>query len=432
MIWRAVGAAALGVLATAAASPLFAAGFGLFEQGAKASGMGGAFTAQADDPSALFFNAGGVAFFDHTAYQIGGTYIYEANASFKGANPFPGVGYSADRKTLSTGFPHLYWVQPINSTWKFGLGIESPFGLTTEWKNPDQFAGRFLSTKASLLDIDINPTIGWQITPTFGIGAGFVARFSTIELDRNAPAINPFTLSTIDVAHVKLKGDVSEGYGFNVGILNRYNNSFSWGLSYRSPITVNYSGHADLSQISTGNAGLDAVIAARTPFGRHSVKTSLKYPDLASLGLAFALTSNLVLETDVNWAGWTHFKEVPITFTDGKLPNSTIIERWKDSWNYRAGLRWTTSPAWQWRLGYIFDKNPQPEQTVNPLLPDADRNGFTVGVGHHGGKFSTDLAVLYIAFKDRTRAKSFADDPQGPFFGTYMTKAWLVDLSVGF
>jgi hypothetical protein len=31
-------------------------------------------------------------------------------------------------------------------------------------EEPDQFAGRFLSTRASLKAFDLNPTLGWQVT----------------------------------------------------------------------------------------------------------------------------------------------------------------------------------------------------------------------------------------------------------------------------
>jgi len=50
-------AALLVLLFTASTS--FAAGFRLPEAGAKAMGMGFAFTAQADDPSAIYFNPRG-------------------------------------------------------------------------------------------------------------------------------------------------------------------------------------------------------------------------------------------------------------------------------------------------------------------------------------------------------------------------------------
>ena len=42
--------------------PAHAAGFSIFEQGARGMGFAGAFTAQAGDPSAIFHNAAGIAF----------------------------------------------------------------------------------------------------------------------------------------------------------------------------------------------------------------------------------------------------------------------------------------------------------------------------------------------------------------------------------
>src|SRR5512135_1063153 len=96
-------------LAALAVAPLSAAGFGIFEQGAKANGMAGAFTAQADDPTALFFNAGGLAFVTKQEFSLGFTWIRSSKAEFRGANPYPGAGYRADQKTLSEFPPHFYW-----------------------------------------------------------------------------------------------------------------------------------------------------------------------------------------------------------------------------------------------------------------------------------------------------------------------------------
>ncbi|HEY4592250.1 MAG TPA: outer membrane protein transport protein, partial [Thermoanaerobaculia bacterium] len=124
-------ALSVAALVTLAAAPLHAAGFSIYEQGSKAMGMAGAFTAQADDPSLLFYNAGGLAFVDKREFSVGATWIRSTKADFDGAAPFPGPSYSAKQETLSEFPPHAYWVQPITSTWKFGLGIETPFGLTT-------------------------------------------------------------------------------------------------------------------------------------------------------------------------------------------------------------------------------------------------------------------------------------------------------------
>ena len=421
-------------LVTLAAAPLHAAGFSIYEQGAKAMGMAGAFTAQADDPSLLFYNAGGLAFVDKRDFSVGATWIRSTKADFEGANPFPGKGYKAEQETLSEFPPHAYWVQPITSTWKLGLGIETPFGLTTSWKNPDQFAGRFLSTKAALQAFDINPTLGWQITPTFGLGIGGIVRISKVELNRHIPAVNPFTLMAADVGRLKLESDYTkDSYGFNIGILHRWNESFSWGLSYRSEIKADYKGSARVTQIPTGFPQFDLAVASQIPFGKDlPVKTSIDYPAEASLGLAFALTRNLLLETDANWTAWSSFKNVPIDFTGGagnSLPDANLPQGWKDVYNYRLGLRWTTSPASQWRFGVVFDNTPQPEDNVSPLLPDADRIGYCVGYGHTQG-FRFDTALMFLDFKKRTKSTFTANE--GPFLGTYQTQAVLLGLTLNF
>ena len=430
VVVKALGVAVLGV---AVAAPMYAAGFSIFEQGTKAMGMGGAFTAQADDPSALFYNAGGLAFVEKQEFSVGDTYIHGSKAEMKGLNPYPGVGYRAEQKKLSEFPPHAYWVRPLSQTWKVGLGITTPFGLTTEWENPTTFAGRFLSTKAALRAFDFNPTLGWQVTPEFGIGFGGILRYSDVELVRYAGANNPFTQSFVNVGKLDLKADFSTGYGWNVGILHKYNNSFSWGLSYRSKITVDYKGDATLNSISTGFPQFDVALAVQLLFNKKlPVKIAIDFPDEASLGLAFAITPDLLVETDANWTGWSNFREVSIDFTGGatnSLPDTTIEQKWKDVYNYRLGVRWTTGPSSQWRFGYVYDQTPQPEESVNPLLPDSNRNGFSVGYGYKGG-IKADFAIMYLPFKERTRQKSFAGE--GPFFGTYNTTAWLFGTTLTF
>jgi long-chain fatty acid transport protein len=417
-----LSAACVAVL-LATAPVVHAAGFGIIEQGAKASGMADAFTAQADDPSLLFFNVGGLGLVNKSDFSIGFTYVQGTKATFSGIDPYPGTGIKGEQNLLHQPLPQIYYVAPITSALKWGIGVNAPFGLTTDWKNPDDFAGRFLSTRAAIRAVDINPSLGLQVSPDIGIGIGAVIRSSDVDLRRDAEGINPFTESPVNVAHVDLKSDIKTGYGWNVGILDRVNNSFSWGLSYRSKVKINYTGNAQLFQLSTGNPQLDAAVAAQLPFGaKLPVKTAIDFPDMASLGFAFGLSPNLLLETDFNWTGWKSFDKVDINFVNGDLPNSSVPAHWKNAYNYRAGLRWTTSPTSQWRFGYVYDQTPQPEQAVNPLLPDANRNGITIGWGNLG-PHHLDLSLLYLNFAKRTRKTTFTDDVQ--FLGTYQTQALL-------
>ena len=112
--------------------------------------------------------------------------------SFEGANPFPGEGYSAEQKKLSEFPPHLYYVQPINDTWKFGLGIETAVRPHHRVEEPRRVRRPLrLAPRRRSQAIDLNPTIGWQITPTFGLGIGAIAALLGRRAQPRHPADQP-------------------------------------------------------------------------------------------------------------------------------------------------------------------------------------------------------------------------------------------------
>lgn len=412
------------LLLLAAAMPVRGAGFGIFEQGTKAMGLANAFTAQVDDGSTLFYNVGGLGFLEEKEVYAGTTLIYAAESTHEGLDPFPGVATSGEQEK-NLFFPsHFYYIQPIGDGLNFGFGLNSPFGLTTDWKDPYEWPGRFISIKAELHTFDLNPSLGWRVSDTLSLGLGAVVRFSSVELYRHVPAVNPFTQAVIDTASVRLRSDLDAGFGWNVGILHRPGKRFSWGLSYRSEVEVDYSGDGEFTQILSGNAALDAVIAGTLPFGEKlAVETAIDFPALASLGMAFGLTEKMLVEVDVNWTSWGVFEELEILFVEHPELSSVIPENYEDCFNYRFGLRVDVGSN-QWRFGYYYDETPQPEGRVGPLLPDADRQGFSVGFGWRD---RLDVALMYLLFDERTTTTNYDN-----FFGTYNTNAWLLGATVKF
>lgn len=407
-----------------------AAGFLIFEQGTKAMGMAGAFTAQADDPSAMFHNAAGIAFQNERDFYLGATLV-TGEADFVGAPPYPGIGVTEETEKLSEVVPHFYWVEPISNRVSFGLGINAPFGLSVEWANKEEFTGRFISTHSALTAVDLNPTIGWKANDNFGIGIGVIARFSEVELLRHTQAGPPMIPMTLEIAKSKIEGGRDEGFGFNLGLLHKFNNSFHWGFQYRSKMTIDYGGELTLTQIPTGIPPIDAGLAAVIPFGQPiGGSTSIEFPDIASLGFGFATSATSWLELDINWTGWSTFDQLIIAVDSPVLDDLELHQEWSDAMQYRIGFRFNTSPKMQWRLGYIYDETPQPARTVSPVLPDSNRNDFTAGWGYMGEKFNFDLALMYVKFDERTISP--APDSEIPYFGTYNQDAWLLAASFGF
>lgn len=420
-------AAGLALLLVVVAAPAYAAGFGIFEHGAKGMGTAGAFTGQADDGSALFHNVAGIGFQKERSVSVGTTFISLGNSEFTGAAPFPGPTATAQQKDQILFPSHAYYIQPISSNLTFGAGFNNPFGLVTEWDNPDTFAGRFLSTKAELTTYDLSANLGWEINPQFSLGFGVIGRLAEITLERRAALINPFTSVPAEVAEVHLESDLESGFGWTVGLLHKYNNSFSWGLSYRSSVDMDFGGEARFTQVPTGNPQFDAGVAAALPFGSPTpIATNVEFPDMASLGFSFALSPVARLNLDVNWTGWSSFDRVDLGFPQAPLLDQTLPENWEDVYNYRIGLAWGPPSGNQWRFGFVYDETPQPDETVSPLLPDADRLGYTIGYGWVGTKRTFDVALMYLDFEERSTSTNVDN-----FNGTYDTDAILLGLTLG-
>ena len=109
----------------------------------------------------------------------------------------------------------------------------------------ERVPGRFVSRLAALQAIDVNPNLAWQVTPNSASASASSAASRRSSWSQHLPQYNPFTQTAADIASVKLDGGLDNtGYGFDLGLLHKVNNSFSWGLTYRSAITVDYAGDA--------------------------------------------------------------------------------------------------------------------------------------------------------------------------------------------
>ena len=404
--------------------PAAGAGFGIFEQGAKAIGLAGAFTARADDPSASFHNAGGLAFFRDRSFQVGATFISAAGTDFIGAAPFPGPKVTESAEPLFKVPPHFYWVEPVGERWTFGLAVNSPFGLTSKWKSPT-FSGRFVSVIGSLVSYDLNPNLAWKVSETLGIGFGPVLRFSEFELSRNQGFTNPLDAALIDVARIDIRTNLESGVGFQLGVLGRPRDGFSWGLAYKSEIETEFAGDSSLRQNLTGFESIDDLVRTLLPLGQSvPMTTELEYPAMASLGLAVAMRPNWLVELDINWTGWSSLDELVLDFS-GVLPASRDPLNWNDVYSYRLGVSRSTRREREWRFGFYFDETPQPLEDLGPLLADGDRRGVSLGYGFETRSVGVDLALVYVPIEERLTQVNLDG-----FNGSYASTATLFAVTV--
>ncbi|HMA18577.1 MAG TPA: outer membrane protein transport protein, partial [Thermoanaerobaculia bacterium] len=296
-------------------------------------------------------------------------------------------------------------------------GINAPFGLGYRWDDAEQFSGRFVAQNAVIRTTDVNPVLSLQVAPSLAIAVGADYRLSSVMLERNRPAINPFTQSVVDVAHIKLDSDLQDnhGWGWNAGILWKPVSAFSLGAAYRSKIKIDYEGTGKFTQRLTGNAAFDAGVAAQLPQGMQNVAVTIDFPSTVNVGAAVNLPGDFTVSLDADWTEWSAFEELFIDFENTAIPDLDRHTNWEDSWAYRVGLQKQWG-AFAVRAGYYFDQTPQPIADAGPILADADRNVYTLGIGYNTDRWGVDVSDVYLKFKDRdTRGQENTDQ----FFGRY-------------
>ncbi len=409
------------------------AGFLIYEHGAAAMAMAGAFVAVANDPSAIWHNPAGIAFLKGTRFSVGTTLI-RSTSSLELTN-WPVPSQKNWEQVKQTFYPSsVYFTQSLGDKVTFGFGFFSPYGLGAKWAEEDDqarylaFPLRYLGYKDDLKTFFLNPAIGVKLTDQFALGLGVSYIHSTVSFNLVRLAdLGPY--GTYDVP-AALEG-TGHSFSWNAGLLYRGEN-FSFGLNYRSAFTIDFEG-----DLSLDTSLVPPPLQPYVPTDAAGA-TSFKCPHILGAGIAFNLTKQFLLTADIHYVLWTEFDELVVTFDNPLVETLELSEEWKDAFTYRAGLQYMVNEDFALRAGIIYDTTPQPAKSVDPLLPDANRFALTAGFGYKIGSFVVDLAYQYEKFNDR-KAPNRSDVLEAYQIGQlnlgegiYKTTAHLLGISLSF
>jgi long-chain fatty acid transport protein len=411
--------------ALAAPTILSAQGFGLNEIGACPIARAFATTASpCRDASTIFWNPAGGTMIDGWNV-VAGVASIALNDDFR--QDTTGLRFDGNARTQYV--PHVFAnYHKAGSSLGYGLGVYVPYGLTSQW--PDNFPGRFYAQKATLQTIYVQPNIAWQIDSTWSIGGGPIYAHSSIELDQ---AIDLSTQTTptgatfgqlgiaqfTQFASARLKGSAS-GFGAQIGVRGRIDNSWSVGLRLLSPIRFNYdNADATFTQVATGlrlganlpvtptvtipqGTPIDALVAPQflpdSALSAGNVSTKITHPAQIQAGVAYTGFKSWLLEADYAWINWKSFDKLPITFSNPRTRSTTLIENYNNSSAFRLGAEYSLpNDGWKLRAGFAGASSAAPPETVTPLLPEQDRYYFNFGVGIPlGKKLTVDGTYSYV------------------------------------
>ncbi len=414
------------------------AGFAIVEQ--SVSGLGNAYAggaASAEDATTIFYNPAGISRLQEPELIVG-THIIMPSARFKNEGSthvlqsITGValtGGDSGNGAITVYVPNFYYARHLTKSLSVGLGINSPFGLETEYS--EEWVGRYHAIKSELTTININPTIAYIINENLSIGIGLNFQYLKAKLS------NAIDFGTIDAAgglaafglaagalglipqqsdgYVTLKGD-SWGIGYNLGILYEFNAETRLGIAYRSRVKHKVKGDADFSNVPSG---LDPYPI----FKDTNAESYITLPDSLSVGLYHLLTSQLAVMADITWTNWSVFDELRFKFDNTYQADGVTTTKWKDSYRYSLGLTYMPSKQLALRTGIAYDESPiRDAKYRTPRIPDEDRLWVAFGVGYRFSKhIGIDIGYAHLFVKDPVIKKTPTgeDKLRGGLRGSY-------------
>ena len=373
-------------------SVVFAGGFLILDHDAAATGMACAYTAQADRPSAVFYNPAGMNQLKGTSLSTGGIIIIP-RTTYKN----PVTGKETEMKHHTYFLPNFYVTHKLSDKLAVGFGFFCPFGLSTDW--PEDWEGRFIATYTKLKTYFLNPAISWQIHPRLSLAVGFDYVFSNVEMKRAINLSEEIGIPGLPEGRSRVKGD-GEGQGFNLGLLYHITDNIDFGISYRSRIDINYDGDAQFNIPATGIGAIDPLLANTFQNGDVFID-NIDLPSILAVGLSTTMIKDWTFEFDFYWVNWSTFNKISADFKNPNTPDVIIPRDWHDALFYSLGAKYQLNKSIVLRGGYMFRNTPIPSKTFDPILPDADNHIVTIGAGYTRGGLSIDLSYMALIYKDR-------------------------------
>ncbi len=400
-------------------SLLMANGLSLNSIGAKSTGLGGAFVGLADDATAIYWNPAGLSGQQNSVMIFASDII--PFASYKYQNAPYGIDIDAKSQPTYTDYlsPNLF-VNYSHDKLAFGFGAYVPAGIGVNWDGEDlkdfngpaildttgtqnPFASQKFDWMSKLGVFNFSPALSYKLNDRFSVGTALDVYYGTMKMDRpddmliNA-ALTPGQDGMMDT---QTKMDISGmGYGATFGLKWKcmLYDKINMGITYRTPITVKFSGTMDIKMTGVGKKDMDMDIT---------------WPMWLAYGLSFAPDCKTKINFDVQYTNWEKEDKLVAKIKDMQLADGStgtleqdIEMEWENALQIRLGLQRKLNDMIDLRLGYYHDPAPAPDKTLNILFPSSTNNVVTIGTGLHFNKIDVDYGMEYLFGADRSVTKT--------------------------
>jgi long-chain fatty acid transport protein len=383
--------------------------------GARAIGMGGGFTAIADDPTAVWHNPAGMGIYGDTSVYFGNEIVFTQRSYTPDAQSRLGMAGITTKLTENTA---PTYIPIIGLTTRFGFGKTAPtrfaFGLLAYDAyggsisyDPNKLKnsmGRVVGiANTQILDFEVTPALAYQVSEVLSLGAGLRIGVNAFSVDDTESAFS-----------AKLSG-TAVGIGGLLGAMVRPHRMVQIGAVWRSPLNASISGSGD-------------VIIGMDPATKKDFSLKIQWPQSVALGVTVIPHRRILGTIQADWTGWSSVQRLALD-VGGLVQNSQM--RYLDTYAIHAGVQGVITRFLLVRAGWSIDSNAIPDRTMRRENQDSVKHTLAAGLGLHFWKIFIDGAfeiLLPLGSRVVSMPLPSAAAPENET-GTYEANVYSIELS---
>lgn len=345
----------------------YAGGLFLTEIGTEDVALAGAgWAARAQDASTLFKNPAGMSLLEGNQFQ-GGLQALYFNGGFSGTNtPFGenGGGNPVGVVPAASGF----YVHSLSKDFKVGLGVLSNFGLSEKFG--DGWAGRYYAKQATLVGITFAPVASYRVNEYISVGGGPNIMVGYL---RDTTNINNLLPQGIGDGQLKY-ADSTVGVGGEFGVLVEPKKGTRVGVTYYSPIKLNFSNTPTFSNLGTIGTALqnNGVLNRRLDLG-------VTVPQHVILSGYHELSDRWAVMGDFGWENWSKFGSIEVSVVSATTNSLTTAINYNDTYHVGIGTQYRLNPEWLLNGGFAYDSSMVTAANRQLVLPVGATYKFGMG-----------------------------------------------------
>ena len=340
-----------------------------------AASLAGGVVARGGDASSVAYNPAAITELDGTQI-MGGSEIITLTNTIEGP-------YSSKSKERFYVAPHGYITHKATDNISLGLGIYSRYGLGNEHDMNWFGAGEIYNIQ--LLTTSITPVIAYRVNENLSLGFGLELMAGIVDLDKRVGQIPGGYLGI-----TKLSGDATD-WGYNLSMHYKFNEQWKAGFTYRSHVTLNFSGDMDYF-IKLPTAGMQPLL------GSVPGSAKLYTPDSYTFALAYFPTENLSFEGQVQYNTWSNYSNLTVNLP-APFGNQTEIKDWQDTWFFSLSTEYQYNDWLTLRAGISHETSPVKLAWADYVAPVNGRWKYTAGFGIQKDNWTYDMSYVYHDIK---------------------------------